>query len=289
MAYLKTTEIDELVQAALAAGLGTPVARNTLLSAVNQGFVNTLFDVGGIPMFQLYNDLNTMNVIDQLSDGSVPLRDWLQKAGVLARASQRREEEVFTRYETRVDAKASGQHQQPDPSTFREVINNEDIVFRDDMVDFWFLSAGALAGRSVAKLFVPRYENGNPVMGDTGKPRRTVGTGWLITKDLVVTNHHVVNCRQQEEPPPSQDDLLLQGGHTLVKFDYNAADDEGEDIEAGKLEAWDQALDFAILRLKQPATRDPLRLYGQRVVFSDGAYVPVNIIQHPSGHPKRVA
>lgn len=44
-----------------------------------------------------------------------------------------------------MDAKASGQPLLPDPATLREVVNNEDIIHRDDMVDFWFLSAGARA------------------------------------------------------------------------------------------------------------------------------------------------
>ena len=45
-----------------------------------------------------------------------------------------------------MDAKASGQPLLPDPATLREVVNNEDIIHRDDMVDFWFLSAGGARG-----------------------------------------------------------------------------------------------------------------------------------------------
>ena len=75
----------------------------------------------------------------------------------------------------------------------------------------------------------------------------------------------------------------------MVKFDYNEADDAGEDVEVMRLEAFDEDLDFAILRLKNAVTRTPLRINKTLVVFSQGIYVPVNIIQHPSGHPKRVA
>jgi V8-like Glu-specific endopeptidase len=290
MAYLNADEINEVVQAAMAAELGANAARNVLISALNQGYANTLFDVGGNPMFQLYADLNAMNSVDQLSDGSVPLRDWLRQAGFLARQALRREADVFTKFEVRVDAEASGQHSLPDPANLREVVNNEDIVHRDDMVDFWFLSAGMLAGKSVAKLLVPRYENDVLMMGDNG-PRRTIGTGWLITDRHIITNHHVVKCRKKGDPQEavSDADLLLQGANTTVRFDYDDADDTGNDVDAEKLEAWNEPLDFAILRLKMAVAPKPLQILNQPVVFNAGTYVPVNIIQHPSGHPKRVA
>ena len=288
MAYLNGDDQDEIVKAAMAAGLGTPAARTALKAALNQDFANGSFvDNGGPAHLQIYADLNVMNPIDQLADGSVPLRDWLHRAGELARMSQRVEADVFTKYEARVAAQVSGQ-KLPDPTQLREVVNNEDIVHRDDMVDFWFLEAGAFAGKSVAKLFVPRFENTAPAM-ENGKQRRTLGTGWLLTDQLVMTNHHVVHFRKRGEAPATNADLLLQGKNTIVKFDYDAADDAGEDVEVEKLEAWDEDLDFAILRLKNPVTRTPLKIDKTKVVFSDGIYVPLNIIQHPSGDPKRVA
>ena len=289
MAYLSASEQTEVVQAAISAGLGTPAARTALKAALNQDFaMNNIVDNGAPMPLQFFADLNVMNPIDQLADGSVPLRDWLRRASELARMSQRVEADVFTKYEARVAAQVSGQKPMPDPTQLREVVNNEDIVHRDDMVDYSFLEAGAFAGRSVGKLFVPRYENGAPVM-ENGKPRRTLGTGWLLTNQLMVTNHHVVHFRKRGEAPATDADLLLQGGHTTVKFDYNSADDNGEDVEVEKLEAWNQNLDFAILRLRNAVTRTPLTIDTTPVVFSEGIYVPVNIIQHPSGHPKRVA
>src|SRR6516225_567849 len=78
-----------------------------------------------------------------------------------------------------------------------------------------FSQRGARAGNSVAKLLVPRYEGGAPAL-ENNKARRRFGTGWLITDRLVVTNHHIVNCRNQQEPPASDADLLLQGSHTIT-------------------------------------------------------------------------
>jgi endonuclease G, mitochondrial len=288
MSYLTPDEQTEIVKAAMAAGLGTPASRNALMAALNQDFaMGSIVDNGGPAPLQFYSDLSIMNPIDQLVDGSVPLRDWLRRAGELARMSQRIEADVFTKYEARVAAQASGQ-KVPDPTKLREVVKKEDIVYRDDMVDFWFLEAGAFAGKSVGKLFVPRYEKGAPSM-QNGKARRTLGTGWLLTDQLVMTNHHVVHFRKHGEAPATDADLVLQGKNSIVKFDYDTADDDGEDVAIEKLEAWDEDLDFAILRLKSPVTRTPLKIEKTKVVFSEGIYVPVNIIQHPSGHPKRVA
>lgn len=289
MAYLTPNEITEVVDAAVAAGLGNNASRMVLLNAVNQDFANgNFFDNGGSPRLQLYADLGVMNPIEQLVDGSVPLRDWLRRAGDLARSSARIEANVFTKFETRIAAQVSGQPAVPNPAAMREVVNNEDIVYRDDMVDFLFLAAGSLAGKSVAKLLVPRYENGAPVF-ENNKARRTMGTGWLLTDRLVMTNHHVVQFRKRGETAATDADLKLQGEHTTVKLDYDDSDDTGIDLGVEKLEAWDKDLDFAILRLKEAVTRAPLQIQKLPVIFSPGMYLPVNIIQHPSGNPKRVA
>jgi endonuclease G, mitochondrial len=289
--YLLPDEITELVEAALAAGLAGDAVRNILKAALNQGFaLGSLVDNVGQPQLQLYADLNTMNFVERLADGTVPLRDWLRIAGSLARGRGRTEANIFTKYEAIVEAKASGQPALPDPQTLREVMNNEHIVHQNDMLDFWYLSAGILAGASVAKLLVPRYENGAPVLDALGKPIYFDGTGWLLTDQLIMTNKHVVEARKRGENPPSDADLLLQGANTQIQFGYDTEDVAPPAVPTAKLEAWDTDLDFAILRLAAAATHKPLRLRNQSVVFSDGIYVPLNIIQHPGANaPKKIA
>ena len=286
--YLTASELDDVVDAAAAAGLINDAARTVLLGSLNQGFVLGSLPIIGFPLLQLRADLNAMNTVERLADGSVPLRDWLRQAGTLARQMGRTQASVFTAYETKVDAVASGQPPLPDPATMPEIINKEDIVYQDDMVDFSFLAAGDNVGRAVAKLLVPKYQGGAPVL-QSGAPVRHAGTGWLIKKDLLVTNHHVVNARKTGESAASESDLLLQAMNAVVKFDYNSVDDEGTPATVTALEAWDENLDYAILHLAAPAACDPPRLFKQAVVFSSGSYVPLNIIQHPAGHPKRVA
>ena len=95
MAYLTSDEQAEVVNAANSAGLGNPAARTALRAAVNQEFVaGNFIDNGGPALLQLYADLNILNPIEQLADGSVPLRDWLRRAGETARATQRKVEPV---------------------------------------------------------------------------------------------------------------------------------------------------------------------------------------------------
>ncbi len=286
--YLTAAELDDVVDAATAAGLVGDATRTVLLGALNQGFVLGSLPIIGFPLLQLRADLNAMNTVERLADSSVPLRDWLRQAGVLARQMGRTEASIFTAYEARVAAAASGQPPLPDPMTMPEVINKEDIVHQDDMVDFEFLAAGDLVGRAVAKLLVPKYQGGMAVLLG-GAQVRHAGTGWLLTKNLLVTNHHVVNARKQGESAASGSDLLLQAMNALVRFDYNSVDDPGTPATVTALEAWNEDLDYAILRLQAPLACDPPRLFKQAIVFSSGSYVPLNIIQHPGGHPKRVA
>src|SRR5262249_52016554 len=112
--YLKDIEIEEIAEAAKQARLGVNDARSILLNALNQGFALGLGNVGNA-LFQLHADLNAMNRVEQLDDGSVPLRDWLRKAGSLAKQMARREADVFTKYEAQVEAHAPGQMSLPEP------------------------------------------------------------------------------------------------------------------------------------------------------------------------------
>ena len=54
----------------------------------------------------------------------------------------------------------AGVPQSPNPQQLREITQNEAIVGVDDMVDFPFLAAGIEVGKSVARIVVPRFDNG---------------------------------------------------------------------------------------------------------------------------------
>jgi endonuclease G, mitochondrial len=112
-----------------------------------------------------------------------------------------------------------------------------------------------------------------------------LGTGWLFTSKLVMTNHHVVNARNDEEPRAAEGDLALQAKGTLVQFDFDGDAVAGVEVAVAKLEAWDPALDYAVLRIPE-AARAPLARAAAPIALGSDP-VPVNIIQHPGGRPKR--
>lgn len=150
---------------------------------------------------------------------------------------------------------------------------------------------GHTAGRSVVRLLVPRHENGVSVQGPTG-PRVFKGTGWLIAKDLVVTNFHVLCARETGEDDPAAADLELQIAKTVVELGYDRDGATPVPIRVLGAAVRGQrggARDYALVRVEPQGTwPPPLRLRGGKPSIPSTGF-PVNIIQHPLGWPKRVA
>tara|TARA_B100000609_G_C17218019_1_gene437965 strand:+ start:91 stop:1128 length:1038 start_codon:yes stop_codon:yes gene_type:complete len=85
---LTQEDIHKIQRTALEAGLD----RNALLSGISRGFVGSL-PTQSTPNAQLLTDLNHMNDVDELTDGTNPLQIWLQNAKHLS--SSRKESQVF--------------------------------------------------------------------------------------------------------------------------------------------------------------------------------------------------
>jgi hypothetical protein len=73
------------------------------------------------------------------------------------------------------------------------------------------------------------------------------------------------------------------------RFDYGADETETEEVTAGALLAWDETLDYAVLRLSEGPTARPMLRIATTPLLIGAEPVAVNIIQHPGGQPKRVA
>jgi endonuclease G, mitochondrial len=238
--------------------------------------------------FQLSGDLGSLNSVDRLSDGSVPLAIWLRHA--IEELSDIDKDNVFSHALDELTTHVSGAKPIENPADVPQVpVVKEAIVHRDDMVSFGFLLAGTTAGNSVARLQVPRYQNGMPVLLASGEPEIHEGTAWLLTPDLMITNHHVVNARKDGEDSAAQPDLEMQTTKTGINFDFDAQTMKGSMAGVSKLEAFDPSLDYAIFRLAQPAARKPLVLNREKIEIANDSYKAVNIIQHPYGGPKKVA
>ncbi|AOP47381.1 trypsin-like peptidase domain-containing protein [Streptomyces lydicus] len=284
--YLSPDEIRQVLDAALETGLADPAVRPLLLDGVMPRYRGTL-PLNPAPGRQVHSDLNEMNRVERLVDGTVPLEIWLRNA--VAETTEAEPLTVFQRALDEVARKAGGE---PDvlaglPSPAAEI--KEEIVHRDDTVPIGFLRGGELAGGAVARIKVPPYQGGAPLQPN-GFPH--AGTGWLIAPDLLITNHHVVNARAGTgagRPMADEEDLRLQAEHTTVRFDFDTDEVETAEVTVGELVAADAALDYAVLRLAAGPARPVLRLAERPLVVTRGDYVAVNIIQHPGGQPKRVA
>ncbi|MGW1375962.1 trypsin-like peptidase domain-containing protein [Streptomyces sp. NPDC002446] len=285
-AYLSPDEIRQVLDAAVETGLADPAVRPLLLDGIMRRYRGTL-PLNPAPGRQVHSDLNEMNRVERLVDGSVPLEIWLRNA--VAETTEAEPLAVFQKALDEVARKAGGE---PDvlagmPALGAEL--KEEIVHRDDTVPIGFLRGGELAGGAVARIKVPPYQGGAPLQPN-GFPHS--GTGWMIAPDLLITNHHVVNARAGTgtgRPVADSEDLHLQARHTTARFDFDTDEVETEEATVSELVAADAGLDYAVLRLTDGPGRPVLKLAERPLVVARGDYVAVNIIQHPGGRPKRVA
>lgn len=285
-AYLSPDEIRQVLDASVETGLADPTVRPLLLDGIMPRYRSTL-PLHPAPGRQAHSDLNEMNRVERLVDGSVPLEIWLRNA--VAETTEAGPLTVFQKALDEVARKAGGE---PDvlaglPSPAAEL--KEQIVHRDDTVPIGFLRGGELAGGAVARLKVPPYQGGAPLQPN-GFPHS--GTGWLIAPDLLVTNHHVVNARTgtgEGRPVADAEDLGLQARHTLARFDFDTDEVETEEATVSELVAADAALDYAVLRLAAEPARPVLKLAAELLKVAAWRLRGRQHHPAPGGQPKRVA
>jgi endonuclease G, mitochondrial len=283
--YLNQDRILEIVGAFTDGGLVKNATLDELLTSLPPAYAAAL-PQDGAPLGRLMITLNDLNRTERLIDGTVPFVLWLRSA-VLYAGSKPKPLDVINRALATVSGGGAGG---PPPNFSGK---NERIVGTNDLLPFDFLRRGAEAGRSVAKLTVSRYDNGQPTRAN-GVPVRHLGTGWLLSPALLITNHHVVNARDDGEPDASAGDLALQAQSVEVQFDYEATGATVPSQKVAALEAFAPLggpLDYAILRLQNAVDRKPLSIATTPLTLppSPDSYPSVNIIQHPQGDPKMVA
>lgn len=254
--------------------------RNALLAGLPVGY-RSLLPGGAAPAaIGLQLDLDQLNTTRRLVDAIVPLKVFLDNA--IGFAGDVEDADVLREAAADVERASSGA-----PSVEVDAVDlTEAIVARDDMVPLGFLAGGVTAARAVAKLLVPRFENGTARQVN-GQPLSYRGTGWLVGANLLMTNHHVVNAREQGEGVAAEADLRRQATGMSVLFDFDSDNAVGTALVVTDLVAWDADLDFAVLRLAGD-DRPALTLSPQAVAdVAPSSAVVVNVIQHPDGNPKR--
>ncbi|MFC9387811.1 trypsin-like peptidase domain-containing protein [Streptomyces venezuelae] len=282
--FLRQQELVRVRNAAMAAGLADRSLRPSLLKGVPGYFTATLEPLDD-PREQVHADLNAMNQVERLIDGLVPMEIWLHNA--IEHTHEPGPRAVLQGALDSVARAITGEAELPADMMPGEM--KEEIVLQDDTVPYEFLHGGIRAGASVALLRIPPYESGAPLL--PSYPHG--GTGWMIAPDLLITNHHVVMARSHESgvrPFVSDEDLRLQALMSRSRFDFVENALAAPEATAGELAAWDAALDYAIVRLGPDQERRPtLRVATRPLLVRERQRVPVNIIQHPGGLPKRVA
>lgn len=237
---------------------------------------------------QLMSSLHALNNSGQLVDGTVPLQAVLFTLQAMA------VERSFVSAVKAALAKIEAQLAMTEPVAYAAASGFPEAYTgtSDDILPYRFLHAGSQLGRSVGKVLVPRFEQGERAIDDQGRERSSFGTGWMIGSDLMVTNFHVVCARLSDEADPSPEDLALQIAGTAVLMDYDAADAPGRKVAVHELVCRGGrggSRDYAVLRLDPSAgLPPPLRMRAQAPSVPKDGY-PVNVVQHPAGLEKRIA
>jgi hypothetical protein len=284
MSLLGLQRIRDLADAAVESGFDDPAMRPLLVAGIDKLYraAHMPYTIPGLQ--QILSDLNRMDDVERLADGSVPLAAWLSNAAYFSRGTK--SEAVFNRALADVVARTSGAPPIADANELPET--KENVVHRDDRLPFAFLALGGVAGRSVAKLRVPRCEAGVRISQADGTPVQYLGTGWLIAPRLLITCHHVLNARNPGEASAADADFVAQATATIAEFDYDHHEATTKTIAVESIAIADARLDYAIVRIAETG-REPLAVRRAMFQLASDDYVPLNVIQHPSGLPKQIA
>jgi V8-like Glu-specific endopeptidase len=144
----------------------------------------------------------------------------------------------------------------------------EKIIGANTLRPIAFLAQGLQAAKSVVFINV------------NGGTERWSGTGFLVSNDLVLTNHHVI-----------PDDSLL--AKTVFRFNYED-NFRGESQKVYEYYAKsngiyysNKKLDYTLMQLQENAGKDWGALHLSAKISTAGERV--NIIQHPAGQPKQIS
>jgi endonuclease G len=288
--FLTQAQFDELVQAAVDSGLIVDVPRSVLFRGLPGGFVAGL-RMDPAPLTQFSLDLARFDDVERLAGGIVPIVLFLGNAASQLALRDMPQSKLFERRANEIGNRTAGAvvTSLPDPAQLPEVTQHQVIVGRDDMVDFGFLSRALATGRSVARILMPRFQAGAQVMLPNAQPWIGRGTAWIIGPKLAITNWHVVNNRSDDETDADDADFRLPAKNATVEFDFDQENSTKKPVGVDTVIHASKALDYAIVRLAEEPGCLPIALNAERVRMSATTYLPVNIIQHPGGQPKRIA
>jgi V8-like Glu-specific endopeptidase len=154
-----------------------------------------------------------------------------------------------------------------------DLTESERLVFgTDHRVSFEFLRGAMQTARAIARIEVPL---GNAC---------SYGTGWLVMPGLMMTNWHVLDADTGADAA----ELRARAARTAFWFDYHTEGTVRTDVRGARLVHHARELDYALLALDHDlGDRPPIAIHREPVTLERGARL--NIAQHPSGGPLRLA
>lgn len=303
MALFTFIELNKIAERAIQAGLA--MRREGLLFAFSPGFSAALPGWGQHPPADaLRDDVNALNGYDEPVNGEIPFVIWLSNAHAMTSATQPNHAKFFNEMALLAAQRAAelaaqvaaaqpgfNKAAQPSSSTTAAALQGltipQLVLFRNDLLPDSFIRLAADRAGSVARLTVFAYEGGAARLLPSGNPDGVYGTGWLIGKKHLITNWHVVTARQEGEAASSPADIALQVANMVIEFDYTASASITHRVTSALLAHGNPALDYAIVELAQPMTRNILPLAATMPAISGTDPLAANIIQHPAGEPRQ--
>ncbi len=176
---------------------------------------------------------------------------------------------------------------------FPEMGHDPNTIFerqidQSNLLPVWFLEQGALKQRSVSRAVLTKPHDVN---GKTFLPGTGWATGFMVSRDLLLTNNHVV---------PN----LEVAGKLRFQFNFQLGADGSEQPTESFVPMIDgifrtnQDLDYTLIQLERgaPSVNVPSGTAGERWGFIPLNEKPIfredqrfNIIQHPAGRRKEIA
>jgi hypothetical protein len=262
----------------------TVEGRDTLLEGIPSSLVGSFYRSSSNKHIDLAKLIEQLDQLGQLEpDGARPLLIFLENArNTVAGTLRGRILQDLMKELEQEDEEEEISPLAPSASSLPDT--PEALIFggSDERLPYAFFEKAVHVQQSIVRLHIPR------IFGTFRDSKHAFGTGWLITPQLVLTNHHVIAARRAKEPLANSADFRAQAEQTIAWFDY---------IEEETQLAWpcvelvskNAQLDYTLLRLSPTsdlASRPPLTVAQQQTPFQADR---LNIVQHPSGHQLRYA
>ena len=225
-------------------GTRKPEQREALLFSLPPQITDSI-DLSGDRNAAIVNLVGTLEFWGQLADGRWATEVMIRNA--LRAAKSTGFEQRFEAIRQIFDLPAAKVQLAPLPEQIASEISY--------LMPVGFLDGGQRAARAVARICVPQIFNGKPRMNGT-KPSLALGTGWLIAPNLLITNRHVVAARFAGDASLTASDLAMQVIGTDAWFDYVDVNKPYHSYRITAVEASNEALDYALLRVGSAAA-DP--------------------------------